>query len=325
MMFRNQDGAVDVVSILGVALILSGIISISNLAWIVHPYYERLLTNLMLISIGTWAVFILAGIVALASKRCEFSIRIAIVTLMLGIVFAFLNRHFTEFYDYTSFLVLIVSFFTGVVVIASSLALICGYSHYSTKLFWCMGAMIVMSMYPIWYLYNELVPIRLIIEFDYYEIPPMICYAIVMLALHQESIRIPPVTEKIDNNLGIVKDMIYSDGETYITPEDADRLRSFIGSSETGHVDAVLRSGRSERLLSVTREDERTVLEIVPESGRSLMDGFRFCVNQLTDVDDCTIRIYGGPGVFIQIIVHPTPPKKDLKAGLARMKRKGSE
>lgn len=316
MIFRNQDGKLDLISVLGIATIVSGLIFMYPLIEAVYTMPE--IIDYLIMSIVSYAAFILAGVVALASGKHECGTRISIVCILLGISLVISNKDIAEYYEYTSFVVTILSFLVGIVVITSSFGLLCGYTHYSNKLFWSMGIMALMSAYPLWYMYDLLMPISDVLRFGYMYIPRIACYAIAMMAVHQESIRIPPTTEKIDRNLGIIKDMLYSDGETYITPEDAARLRDFMGSSEDGHAEAVLRSQKETRILAITREKGRTFVEIVPESGRLIMNTFRFYVDSMTDVDDCMIRIYGGPGIFIQIVVHPMPPKKDLKRRFRR-------
>lgn len=327
MILRNQDGSPDYVSVMGIVAIAAGLLFVVDILTIASPYYDILLMWDVMCNVIAYLLFMVAGIVALVSRRKTCSTRIALAGIILGVSFILRNRYITENnYELLLFVVTIVSFLIGILTVVSSTALLCGYPRYSTRLFQCMGVMTLLEAYPFWALYNAYVPALEILKSEFYLIPNMAAYILMMVALHQESMRIPPVTEKIDDSLGTIKDMIYSDGDTYITPQEAAEFCRFVDSPEEGQsIDVTLRGGNDARAMSARRVNGKIAVEIVPRSGRNFMNGFRMEVREMVQMED-TIRIFGGPGMFIQIAVHPIPPETGMKTKIrSRLRRCGAE
>lgn len=325
MTLKNPDKDRDYVSLMGIVAIFGGILNIYYIIPLLS--IDASLRWLVLYNSVVYALFIVVGIIALITRNRECSTRVALCGILIGITFIFRNRYITEdVYSNIAFVVTLISFLLGILTVVSSIALLCGYPRYSTRLFQCMAVMTVLEAYPFWVLYHEYVPIADILTINMYLIPNMATYILMAVALRQESLRIPPVTEKIDDSLGTIKDMIYSDGETYITPEEAAELCRFIDSPEEGQrIEITLRSGDDARFMTIHRVNGRSLAEIVPKSGRNFMDGFRVEIRGVVRTDDM-IRMFGGPGVFVQITVHPIPPKKDIKTKIrSGMKFAGNE
>mgnify|MGYP004654594913 CR=1 FL=1 len=319
-MFRDENGY-DLPSILGAVMVIVGAFCCVDTLCIWLPGLSVL--DVLIYSEIIPDMFILAGgIAALATRSESYCTRIALAGMCIGASFLILNIFFTDFYEYLSFIVGIIAFIVGVMILISSASLLCGYTHYATRLLQCTAIMTVIELFPIWASYNMLMPWSDIFSM-YYCIPLMIAVYIVMLAcLMHESVRIPSATQKADRNLGMIKDVIYSDPETYITPEDAESLKGFVEKHASEELDIPLRCGKEERILRIGRTDGGVPkATVVPGTGENLMSGFRFDVCTLVYDGGDMLRIYGREGVFVQISVRPAPKKRAIKGSVRLMSK----
>lgn len=311
-MFRNENGY-DLPSILGaVMVIVSAFCCVDTLR--IWPLGLSILDMLIYSNIIPDMLILAGGIAALATKSESYCTRIALAGMCIGASFFIRNIFFADFYEYLSFIVGIIAFIVGVMTLVSSASLLCGYTHYATRLLQCTTIMIVIELFPVWVSYDMLIPWSVIFSIYYY-IPLLIAVYIVMLVcLMHESVRIPSTTQKADRNLEMIKDVIYSDPETYITPEDAESLKGFVGGHASEELNIPLRRGRAERILRIEHTDGGVPkATVVPGTGEHLMSGFRFDVCTLIYDGGDMLRIYGREGVFVQISVRPAPKKRDVK------------
>lgn len=313
-MFRNEDGTLDKAAILGTVMVLCGVYIFACMIHALSPYYEFLLSRYNFDQISAVFLLIFGGLAVIIARGMEYSSRIAIAGLVMGLIFMLRNLGFTEFYGaYISFIVSIISFILGVVTIMASVALLCRYKFYASRLLPAVALMIGIECVPIYIYYHQLVPWLTILYYCDICFGYIAAYAMLVIALADKDIRVPSVYKKIDANLKVVKDQFYSDAETYITPDDLDRLKAFVDGGHEGKLDIPLRSRKSSRVLSVeSREGSAPRASVVTEFGRSFMKSFYIDICSMAPGDE-KVTIYGRNGVFIRILVHPEPEKPDIK------------
>ncbi len=295
-------------------MVLCGIYVLACMVYMLSPYYELLLSEYNFGEISAVFLLIFGGLAVIIARGLEYGSRIAIAGLAVGLAFLMRNLGFTDFYGaYVSFIVSIISFILGVVTILASAALLCKYRFYASRLLPAVALMIVIECIPFYIYYYQLVPMLTIVYYCDVYFGYIAAYAMVVIALADKSIRVQSVYERTDANLKVVKDQFYSDAETYITPDDLDRLRMFAEGDQEGRLDIPLRSRKSSRVLSVEgRDGSAPRVSVVSELGRSFMKGF--CMDICSMVPgDGMVTIYGRNGVFIRIMVHPEPEKPDIK------------
>ena len=315
MRFRNDDGTLDIASLLGLVMAITGAVLLIDTIRLCS-YYPDIVVMAMYGGLPQAVLILIGGFCVLAMKSGGYCLRVAIAGVFVGAECLVDNIFFADFYSFVYFVVGIVAFIVGVMAIVSSLSLICGYSHYAVRLFQCVLVMTAIELYPIWYSYDLYVPWIDILT-TYYTVPFMIAiYASMLACLRHESVRIPSVTERIDLNMEAIEDVAYSDQETYMTPEDAVSLKTFVDGGKSGRMDIRLHHGNATRLLSVTSVEGSVPKAVVrPEEGIAV-DGFRFDIRMLVYDGGEMLRIYGRTGVFVQISVHPVPPGRDPKSSL---------
>lgn len=313
-MFRNEDGTVDMAEILGIVMVVSGIYVLGCMAYFVAPYYELLLERFSIQEMSSVFLLIFGGLAVLIGRSMEYSSRIAIGGITIGATFLIRNFDFTEFYgQYISFIVPIIAFILGVLTVAASTALLCRYPFYVSRLVPSIGLMIAIECIPMYQMYREYVSLSDMLitcsaSFGYIAVSAMM-----ILALSNKETWVPSVYKSIEANMKIMKDVVYSDAETYITPEDLSELERTVRSGSEGKLDIRLRSRKSSRMLSLECcEGSAPRASIVAEYGRSFLEGFSMDVCALIP-EDGRVTIYGRNGVFIRIMVHPEPEKPDIK------------
>lgn len=314
MILSDQNGCLNPASVLGIMMISVGIIEILIDIQQLYPYIN---IAMMLIygNMSADILIVIGGIAVLSLRNRDYCIRIAVAGVTIGLSFMIRNIFFTNFYgEYASFIVGIVSFLSGVMATVAAISLLCGYSHYATRLSQCLVIMAVVELFTLWQYYQYLTPwsTNLYLNLDslFYET----VYIMMLICLHHESVRVPPVTEKVDTNMGVMADLIHSDQETYITPEDAIKLKLFIEEHTDGCLELTLHNGKDTHNMHIIRRDGRPAhMTVTSESGSNLMNGLRIDLNTATEVHNGVLRVYGNNGVFIQMAVHPMPPKKNLK------------
>lgn len=295
-------------------MVLCGVYIFACMINALSPYYEFLLSRYNFDQISAVFLLIFGGLAVIIARGMEYSSRIAIAGLVMGLIFMLRNLGFTEFYGaYISFIVSIISFILGVVTIMASVALLCRYKFYASRLLPAVALMIGIECVPIYIYYHQLVPWLTILYYCDICFGYIAAYAMLVIALADKDIRVPSVYKKIDANLKVVKDQFYSDAETYITPDDLDRLKAFVDGGHEGKLDIPLRSRKSSRVLSVeSREGSAPRASVVTEFGRSFMKSFYIDICSMAPGDE-KVTIYGRNGVFIRILVHPEPEKPDIK------------
>ncbi len=319
-MFRDDNGY-NLPSILGTVMVIVGAFCCIDTLYTWLPGLP-VLDVLIYSDIVPDMLILAGGIAALATGSKSYCTRIALAGICIGASFLIRNIFFTDFYEYLSFIVGIIAFIVGVMTLISSASLLCGYTHYATRLLQCTAMMTVIELFPIWASYNRLMPWSVIFS-TYYCIPLLIAvYIVIMACLMHESVRIPSATRKADRNLGMIKDVMYSDPETYITPKDAESLKGFVEGRASEELDIPLRCGREERILRIGRTGGGVPkATVVPGTGENLMSGFRFNVCTLVYDGGDILRIYGREGVFVQISVRPAPKKRDIRGSVRLMSK----
>ncbi len=302
-------------AILGTVMVLCGVYVLACMINTLSPYYEYLLSKYSFDQMSAVFLLIFGGLAVIIARGLEYSSRVAIAGLTVGLIFMLRNLGFTEFYGaYISFIVSIISFILGVVTILASVALLCRYKFYASRLLPAVALMIGIECIPMYMYYHQMVPWRTIIYYCDVYFGFIAAYAMVVIALADKSIRVPSVYKKIDANLKVVKDQFYSDAETYITPDDLYRLEAFVGGGHGDRLDIPLRSRKSNRVLSVeSREGSAPRASVVAEFGRSFMKSFYIDICSVVPGDG-KVTIYGRNGVFIRILVHPEPEKPDIRS-----------
>lgn len=295
-------------------MVLCGIYVLACMIYTLSPYYEFLLSKYSFDQMSAVFLLIFGGLAVIIARGLEYSSRIAIAGLTVGLIFILRNLGFTEFYGaYISFIVSIISFILGVVTILASVALLCRYRFYASRLLPAVALMIAIECIPFYIYYYNMVPWLTIIYYCDVYFGFIAAYAMLVIALADKNIRVPSVYRKIDANLKVVKDQFYSDAETYITPDDLGRLNAFVDGGQEGRLDIPLRSRKSSRVLSVeSREGSAPRATVVTEFGRSFMESFFIDICSMAPGDG-KVTVYGRNGVFIRILVHPEPEKPDIK------------
>ncbi len=312
-MFRKEDGTIDMAAVLGTVMIACALYILGYTAYVVAPRYELLLTHWSFGDMSSVFLLMFCGIAVLAAKGMEYSSRVAIASLAVGLTFMLRNIEFTEFYgEYVSFVVSVVSFILGVVAVTASLALLFKYRFYSSRVLMAVAVMILVECVPMYMYYHSMFSWNLIFyvcgaSFGYIAVD-----AVLVIALRADDIRVPSAYEKIERSMKPIRDQFYSDADTYITPEDASILERLVLAGE-GKAEIRLRSRKSSRVLSVEgREGQAPRATVVTEDGRSFVEGFSMDICSFVSECDC-IKAYGRNGVFIRILVHPEPEKPDIR------------
>ncbi len=295
-------------------MVVSGIYVLGCILYTITPYYEILLERYSLGETSSVFLLIFGGLAVLIGRSMEYSSRIAIGGITIGATFLMRNFDFTEFYgEYVSFVAPIIAFILGVLAVAASTALLCRYPFYVSRMAPSIALMIAVECIPMYELYNEYVPWPTIIvrcsdSFGYIAVS-----AAMIAALSRKDIWVPSIYKRIEANMKVIKDTIYSDAETYITPEDLSELERMVRSGSEGKLDIRLRNRKSSRLLSVAcLEGKAPRASVVPESGRSSLGGFSMDICSLIP-EDGKVTIYGRNGVFIRIMVHPEPEDPKIR------------
>ena len=312
-MFRKEDGTIDMAAVLGTVMIACALYILGYATYVVAPRYELLLTHWSFGDTSSAFLLMFCGIAVLAAKGMEYSSRVAIASLAVGLTFMLRNTEFTEFYgEYVSFVVSVVSFILGVVAVTASMALLFKYRFYSSRVLMAVAVMILVECVPMYMHYHNMFSWDLIFYVCGASFGYIAADAVLVIALRADDIRVPSTYEKIERSMKPVRDQLYSDADTYITPEDASVLERLVLAGE-GKAEIRLRSRKSSRVLSVEgREGQAPRATVVTEDGRSFVEGFSMDICSVVSESDC-IKAYGRNGVFIRILVHPEPEKPDVK------------
>lgn len=312
---KNDSGDPDLMLLLGIFMIVAG--ACDEIDRIITFYPDPYLTEDLgeILQLTSDAVLIAGGVLVLFSGRYRYWTRASIAGLFFGAHFLlmYLNAGDLES-DNLEFVVSIVALLVGAASLVASISMVFGYKHYATRLFQSMIVMVLVSILPFYECYHYEIPMSFAFMMYYPQIAFMMSYAVMIVVLHHESVRVMTVNERVDSNLGVINGLLYSGEGAYITPEDAARIESFVASPSSESVRVPIRDGEGDSEIIVQLSSDCRILGYVaPVEGRSFTDGFRFEVCSLVRVDDSLIRIYGRRGVFVQLSVHPVPPKRTLK------------
>ncbi len=305
MRFRNDDGTIDLASVLGAVMIAVGAILLARTVLI---YRDILGIEFLLVysDLPGRILMIAGGLLILSMRDKGYGPRIAVAGIVLGTAVLLDNIFFTDFYEYSSFIVGIVSFMIGVMAIVSSASLLCGYSHHATRLSQCVLVMVLIELYPIWYYYSLYVPWSDILSMCYDCLLTIVVYAVMLACLRHESVRIMPATGRIERDTGIIEDAFLSGSDAFMTPEDAMSLKRFVEEKRDGRMDVRLHRGTVDGILSVSSAEwPFPKASVKRDDGTEILNGFVFEIRALAYDEGEMIRIYGRTGMFMQIRVRP--------------------
>lgn len=205
-MFRKEDGTIDMAAVLGTVMIACALYILGYTAYIASPMYELLLTQWSFGDMSSVFLLMFCGIAVLAAKGMEYSSRVAIASLAIGLTFMLRNIEFTEFYgEYISFVVSVVSFILGIVAVTASMALLFKYRFYSSRVLMAVAVMILVECVPVYMYYHSMYSWNLIFyicgaSFGYIAVDAML-----VIALRAEDIRVPSAYEKIERSMEPVR------------------------------------------------------------------------------------------------------------------------
>lgn len=305
MRFRNGDGAIDLASVLGAVMIAVGAVLLARTVLI---YRDILGIEFLLVysDLPGRILMIAGGLLILSMRDKGYGPRIAVAGIVLGTAVLLDNIFFTDFYEYSSFIVGIVSFMIGVMAIVSSASLLCGYPHHATRLSQCVLVMVLIELYPIWYYYSLYVPWSDILSMCYDCLLTIVVYAVMLACLRHESVRIMPATGRIEHDTGIIEDAFLSGSDAFMTPEDAMSLKRFVEEKRDGEMDVRLHRRTVDDILSVSSAGRSfPKASMRRDDGTEIMNGLVFEIRALAYDGGEVLRIYGRTGMFVQIRVRP--------------------
>lgn len=305
MRFRNDDGTIDLASVLGAVMIAVGAILLTRTVLI---YRDILGIEFLLVysDLPGRILMIAGGLLILSMRDKGYGPRIAVAGIVLGTAVLLDNIFFTDFYEYSSFIVGIVSFMIGVMAIVSSASLLCGYSHHATRLSQCVLVMVLIELYPIWYYYSLYMPWSDILSMCYDCLLTIVVYAVMLACLRHESVRIMPAAGRIERDTGIIEDAFLSGSDAFMTPEDAMSLKRFVEEKRDGRMDVRLHRGTVDGILSVSSAEGSFPKASVKRDDRTeILNVFVFEIHALAYDGGELLRIYGRTGMFVQIKVRP--------------------
>lgn len=311
MIPKNGSGDPDLMVLLGISMSLAGSYYTLDSISSVYPYLEFLVDASVISSLIGGILMFIGGIFVLSSGRYRYWLRSAVAGFFISVSFVLRNVGYVYPENGTaSFVVAIIALLVGTSAIIASVSMAFGYKHYASRLFQGAAVMLCVELFPFYICYHYLVPVPAVLALYHGIIPFVVVYAILLVVLHHESVRVVPVTERVDSDMCTISGMQYSDGDSYILPEDAASIEDLVSSNRNAELRLTLFGGSEERAIKFVSTSEGTVMgTVVPSEGTNLFDGFRFEADVVVRTDD-GIRIYGREGVFVQILVHPRPPEK---------------
>ncbi len=325
MMFKKEDGSPDLAKVVGAFMVITAVyILVDSLRYYVG-IFNLLLNSYVLSTFISPVLVLIFGIVILLPNDRTVRTNGSLAGMALGASFMFRNIRFMEYYGLdVSFVISFVSFLVGIGAIVGSTALLFGYSHYSDRIWQTMGIMAVIEVYPFYDIYASYLPILNFIPIYFSNILFIACYAVLIVLMFDKSVRIIPVNRRVDDDLGTVKDIIYSGDGTYMVPEDGDELVYFAEGNGGDRLEIVLHDSKETRILKLRRlqGSEYPIAMVVPANGRSFMKGLRFDIVACCPyVEQGRVRIYGRDGLFVDILVHEVPEEPRIAGKIRRKKR----
>lgn len=305
MRFRNDDGSIDLASVLGAAMIAIGAVLLTDTVLLWRDVFD--IADMLVYSDLPGRVLMIAGgILILSMDDKGYGPRVAVAGIAMGAVVLLDNIFFTDFYEYSSFVVGIVSFMAGVMAIVSSASLLCGYPHHATRLSQCVLVMVLIELYPIWYYYDLYMPWSDILSMCYDCLLMIVVYAMMLACLRHETVRIVPATERADRDTRTIEDAFFTGSDAFMTPEDATSLKRFVDEKRTGELKIRLHRGATDSILSVSSaEGSFPKASLRPDDGTEILNGFVFEIRAMAYDGGEMLRIYGRTGMFVQIRVRP--------------------
>lgn len=323
MMFKKEDGSPDMVRVVGAFMVITGVYILAESLRYYVGFFNLLMNSYSLSTFISPLLTLASGVFLLIPNDRKIRTNGALAGMALGASFMLRNIRFMDQYGYdVSFIISFVSFLVGIAAIISSVALLFGYSHYSDRVWQTMGIMSAIELYPFYFVYSLYMPLLPCIPTYFSNIMYIACYATVIVLMFDRDVRIIPVNKRVDQDLGTVKDMLYSGDGTYMVPEDGDSLVYF-AEGNGDDLDITLHDRRETRILQLRRlpGSEYPTACVVPSNGRSFTDGFRFDVVACCPSKELDrVRIYGRNGVFVEILVHEIPEEPRIAGRIRRKK-----
>lgn len=312
---KNDSGDPDLMLLLGVLMIVAGACNAIDLIITYYPDFYLIEDMSMVLQLSSDAVLIAGGVFVLSSERYRYWTRASIAGLFFGVQFMLMNLRagYLES-DNLEFAVSIVAIVVGAASLVASISMVFGYKHYATRLFQAMLVMVLVSILPFYECYHYEIPMDTAFMLNYPQFAFIASYAIMLVVLHHESVRVVTVNERVDSSLGVINGMMYSDTGAFIIPEDMERIERFIASPSEDSIHVPIQDGGSDSEIVMKQSSDGRILGfVVPVTGRSFSDGFRFEACSLVHADESLVRIYGKDGAFVQLLVHPIPPRRTLR------------
>ena len=318
--FRNEDGTANLGNILGIAMIVTGVIELL-IQCIWFDFSDFMSDDLP--DLISYASFIVGGSLILATRPWKHATRMSFAGIIMGLALLISNVTFFNVETDRWFLISMISFFLGIVMIFFSIGLMFGYSLYSVKVTVCAAIMSGIEAYPIYDTWRmEYTMEHLISAYGTYlnRIPITGLCVVFLIGMYREVIKVVPPTKRIDRDLRAVSDILYSRDDSYITPYDLQTILDYC--------DDELRCDRSlciplrtenteywrRLIVRYIGNNQEPVAYVAPSNGKSFIQGFRFnLMHVVVSENRDKIRIYGKHGVFVEIMVKEYEHVKNLK------------
>lgn len=319
-LIRNDNGTFNLGNILALAMVVTGIIE-----FLVQGIFFSIsdLETIDFTDFISYLSFIAGGLFVFATYNWKHATRMSFAGMIIGLALIVSNISFFNVETEQWFLIGLISFCLGIVMIFCSIGLLFGYSLYSVKLTICAGIMAGIEAYPIYATWRmEYTWSFFLSSYELYldRIPVTGLCIVFLVGMYREVIKVVPPTKRVDRDLRTVSDIIYSRDDSYITPEDLQIIIDYC--------DEELRYERSLCIPLRTENDEHwrrliiryigsspePVAYVAPSGGKSHIQGFRFNLMHIvvSETGD-KVRIYGKHGIFVEIMVKEYERMKNIK------------
>lgn len=331
--FRNEDDTVNLGNVLGIAMIVTGIVELLIQALMLD--FSDLISG-DLFDLISYITFMIGGLLILATRPWKHVTRMSFAGIIMGLALLVSNITFFSVETDRWFLIGMISFFLGIVMIIFSIGLLFGYSLYSVKVTLCAGIMSCIEVYPIYSAWKVEYTISYVISaYDTYlnRIPVTGLCVVFLIGMYREVIKVVPPTKRIDRDLRTVSDIIYSRDDSYITPCDLQTIIDYCDGELRFERSLCipLRTENTEHwrrlIIRYIGNSQEPVAYVAPSNGKSFIQGFRFNIIHVTVSENRDkVRIYGKHGVFVDIMVKEYEHVKGLKdVYMARIQQRNDE